>query len=306
MTNKLPQGALSYCAAQVERFDHERFLCTLLAPAAIRESLFALYALNIELSRTREMVREPLMGQIRLQWWREGIAELYQGNVRQHEVLQALATILPGIIDEEDIQAMIDARELDLSADLPTSEELLAYARGIGGRLMQVAARLAGTKDKSLIAVAGMLGTGAALAGIIRSIPYHAAQEKCYLPADLLEQMETDPYTLYRCFREIEASPRTIGAVEQWLPIHTVNLPLERSKINAVTMVLATEAKRLLEAGTGRQPMGLLAVFMLARLAKGFLRRFRKRSFDIFHVDLAARPLSVPMAILIGRIIRRI
>src|SRR5471030_76032 len=83
--------ALSYCAEQVRRYDRDRFLTALFAPPPQREDLFALYAFNLEIAKIRETVTEPMLGRIRLQWWREAIAALEQGVVRQHGVVEPLA-----------------------------------------------------------------------------------------------------------------------------------------------------------------------------------------------------------------------
>ena len=65
--------------------DNDRFLTALFAAAAEREALFALYAFNIEIAKTRETVSEPLIGQMRLQWWRDAIDEIFgDGPVRRH------------------------------------------------------------------------------------------------------------------------------------------------------------------------------------------------------------------------------
>ena len=60
-----------YCAALVREVDRDRYLAALFAPDDRRSALFALYAFNIEISRTRDLAREPMPGEIRLQWWRE-------------------------------------------------------------------------------------------------------------------------------------------------------------------------------------------------------------------------------------------
>src|SRR3546814_19441352 len=56
-----------------------------------REHLFALYAFNHEVAKTAEVVSEPMIGRIRLQWWRECLDGIYDGAARQHEVVQPLA-----------------------------------------------------------------------------------------------------------------------------------------------------------------------------------------------------------------------
>ena len=73
-------GGLSPLAALVRRHDRDRFQTALFAPAARREALFALYAFNYEIARVRESVREPMLGQIRLQWWREAIDAAFAGE----------------------------------------------------------------------------------------------------------------------------------------------------------------------------------------------------------------------------------
>ncbi len=63
--------ASGYCEQLVREADKDRFLATLFAPAARRPALFALYAFNAEIARVRDIAREPMPGEIRLQWWRE-------------------------------------------------------------------------------------------------------------------------------------------------------------------------------------------------------------------------------------------
>lgn len=61
------EAAFAACEATVRRFDPDRYFSALFAPADKRPLLFALYAFNHELARVGEVVREPMMGEIRLQ-----------------------------------------------------------------------------------------------------------------------------------------------------------------------------------------------------------------------------------------------
>src|ERR1700746_3699937 len=86
---------LSPVAALVRRHDRDRFQTVLFAPATRREALFALYAFNYEIARVRESVTQPLLGQIRLQWWREAIATAFEGGpIRHHMVVEPLTAII--------------------------------------------------------------------------------------------------------------------------------------------------------------------------------------------------------------------
>src|SRR5499427_10031179 len=104
---------LSSIAAIVRRCDRDRFQTALFAPAARREALFALYAFNYEIARVRESVTEPMLGRIRLEWWRENIATAYEGGpVRRHPVVEPLTVVIRELaLTREHFDRLIDARE---------------------------------------------------------------------------------------------------------------------------------------------------------------------------------------------------
>ena len=111
----MPEAALSYCALEVRRHDPERFLTCLFAPAERREALFALYAFNQEVAKTRAIVSEPLLGEIRLTWWREAIAQIYEGTPLQHAVVRALAeAVRAHDLPRAPFDRLIEARGQDL------------------------------------------------------------------------------------------------------------------------------------------------------------------------------------------------
>ena len=66
--------SFDHCEELVREGDKNRFLATLFAPAKYRRPLFVLYAFNVEIARIRELAREPLPGEVRLQWWRDVLA----------------------------------------------------------------------------------------------------------------------------------------------------------------------------------------------------------------------------------------
>src|SRR5579862_6081013 len=100
-------------AGFVRAHDRDRYQTALFAPAGRREALFALYAFNYEVARIREIVTQPMLGQIRLQWWREAIEAAYAGGpVRPHEVAAPLTTVIRGgALTREYFDRLIDMRE---------------------------------------------------------------------------------------------------------------------------------------------------------------------------------------------------
>ena len=84
----------AYCADRVRETDRDRYLATLFAPADRRDALFALYAFDIEISRVRELARETMPGEIRLQWWREVLLGERAGEGAANPVGAAVMDIL--------------------------------------------------------------------------------------------------------------------------------------------------------------------------------------------------------------------
>lgn len=185
----MPAGTvLSGVARLVRRRDPDRFLATLFAPPERREDLLALYAFNYEVAKTREVVSEPMLGEIRLQWWRDGIDAIYAGGpVRKHEVLEPLAIAIRGrALSRVHFDRLIDGRARDLQAEPPASlAELEAYADDTSARLVWLALEALGERGEAALQAGRAVGIGYALAGLLRALPFHARAKRLYLPSDL-------------------------------------------------------------------------------------------------------------------------
>jgi 15-cis-phytoene synthase len=182
-----PDEALASCEAAVRRYDPDRYFASLFAPAARRPMLFALYAFNHEIAHAVEVAREPMMAEIRLQWWREAVDDAREGHPRAQPAAIGLSELVGrGQISSGALEAMIDARAEEISsapfADLAALE---AHAAATSGALMRIAASVlnGGTDVGGLMRDAGV---AYGLAGIIRAVPFHVARGKPFLPADLL------------------------------------------------------------------------------------------------------------------------
>ena len=115
-----------------------------MADRGARADLIALYAFDREIARAAQVASNPLLGEIRLAWWREAMDEIFAGaRVRRHPVLEALALMRRrSDLSEERLKAAIDARHDDLSPD-PVADEaaLNAYLDAAHGSIMLEAAR---------------------------------------------------------------------------------------------------------------------------------------------------------------------
>lgn len=158
---------------QLKSVDPDRLRAAVFADKEARERLQLLYAFHYELAKVPELVSEPMIGQIRYQWWRDAIAEIYEARpVRQHEIATPLAKIL---IEQEIprfwIDRLIDGRERDLDPRPFTNlEEAREYCRQTSGVLMQIAVKLLNAEpDDSVVAAGEAWG----LTGLARAYLYY-------------------------------------------------------------------------------------------------------------------------------------
>jgi len=190
----------SYCMQVVKEHDPDRFLLSHFAPAEHRGALWALFAFNHEIAKTREVVSETQLGLIRLQWWREAIEEIYaDGDVREHKVVEALAEVIQAYdLNNQDARehfdALIYAREFDLEDVLPSDlEGTLHYVDYTSTPLMMLVAKVLGASSDPVQVV----GSNYALAGILRATLSFAQQRRCYLPQDLMTEHDVYLNQLY-------------------------------------------------------------------------------------------------------------
>ncbi len=177
----------SYCAEQVRRFDPDRYLTVLFAPAERRPSLFAIYAFNLEIAKTAEVVSEAPLGLLRLQWWRDTLETLEAGQGSRHEVAEPLAgAVRRHGLDPALFARLIDAREFDLEGRAPEDLAALeAYAEGTSANLLHLALQILGVDAVPVWTAGRHAGIAGALAGLLRAVPFHAAAKRIYLPRDL-------------------------------------------------------------------------------------------------------------------------
>lgn len=144
----------AHCGALLRAQDEDRWLAARYAPLESRRRLLALAAVRLEIARVPAQVREAPLGEIRLQWWREGLAVAATGRPPPHPALEAVAAIRP---DKEAIGALvaaIDAQARLLYGDpFASAEELTDWLYLSEAFLAVQSARLIGGPGPDLDAV---------------------------------------------------------------------------------------------------------------------------------------------------------
>jgi 15-cis-phytoene synthase len=182
-----------YCGTLVREHDRDRWLASLFAPAEKRPHLHALYAFNIEIARIRDVVSDPMPGEIRMQWWSEALQDEARGDVRAHPVADAfLDTIAKCCLPRTDFATLIEARSFDLYDDpMPNMPALIAYCDATASCLFSTAAQVLVGERAAEISHAAGIAYG--ITGLLRALPSHAARGQCFVPADLLARHGISP-----------------------------------------------------------------------------------------------------------------
>jgi phytoene synthase len=216
--------------AMVRQGDPDRWLASRFVPdVEARADVVALYALNIELARIAESVREPLMGEIRLTWWREAIGELFDGGPsRRHPVVLGLAQAIQRRgLSSGAFDAMIDARFADLeAAPFEDLADIERYLDNTAGSLMALACAVLGASDAPLVEAAARAWGLAGLARLRRlpqtvegralqqRVSVHRASARA-LAAGL--PVKAFPAVAYVCLAPSYAAGRALSELEKRL-----------------------------------------------------------------------------------------
>ena len=158
--------------ARLDALDPDRMRAARLADPDLRDWLFVLYAFHAELAKVPELVSEPMIGQIRYQWWRDCLDEIYSGKtVRQHEVAVPLAQMIEQTgLSRFRLDKLIDGRERDLDPT-PFKDMSVArdYAAATSGALAIAAVEICGGDAST----GRMAGEAWGLCGLARSYRYY-------------------------------------------------------------------------------------------------------------------------------------
>jgi phytoene synthase len=154
----LPDLEVARVAARAH--ERERYLSALLARGQTRDDLIVLAAFAGEIARIPPLVSEPMMGEIRLQWWREAIENGNPAARSGHPVADLMRDVarrrrLPAGL----LIGFIDAHAVGLSdAGLPDDQALRSFLARTEGTLFELALAITGRApgtDAALVAAAG-------------------------------------------------------------------------------------------------------------------------------------------------------
>ena len=138
MSRGAPPGTAAFDTVRDAARDGEpdRTIAALFAPAEARAGLLAVAGFAAEVGRIGSQVREPMMGEIRLQWWLDALTQGRHGARSGHPVADALVdAIARHALPHEPFERILEARGADvlnqLFADDAALKDYLAATEGL-------------------------------------------------------------------------------------------------------------------------------------------------------------------------------
>lgn len=283
--SETPSANEALCLQALQETDRDRYLASLLTPVDRRAAIVALYAYNAELARVRDVVREPLPGEVRLQYWRDLLEGSAHGETAANPVAaELLRAVQAWRLPVAPLAAMADARIFDLYDDpMETTAMFEGYAGETAAALIQLAALVLDTEAAEGVAeIAGHAGVALAVAGAILLMPIHRARGQVYLPTQILASVGLDRET----FLAAAGDDRMGAAIQAFAGFGLDHLRKARS--------------------AGRIPKSLLSAFLPVTLAEPALKRAMSMGAACLVSDIRPpqwrRQLAMMRLLLTGRL----
>jgi 15-cis-phytoene synthase len=256
------EAAYAYCEDLLRRDDKDRWLASLFVPQAARPHIHALYAFSLEIARVREIVSEPLLGEVRFQWWRDGLDGTSETGATANPVAAALLdTITRFSLPKAPLVSLIDARLRDLYDEpVESASALEAYTESTCATLFRLATLiLEGAEAVAGLGVAGPAGIAYGITGLLRALPWHCARGQVFVPAEVLRAHGAESGDLIAG----RASPAVLAALADLRGLARAHLETFDARLNCV-------------------PDKSRPVFLAVSLCEPYLRLMEKPGYDPF------------------------
>jgi phytoene/squalene synthetase len=207
--------------AHVRSVDEDRWLASRFAPKHVRPRLLALYALNHEIARTAEAVTHDGIGDLRLAWWSEAVAEIYAGKTpKAHPALEAYAQAVKAAnLPRGPLDDMIEARGKDLEqAPFENWSDLDAYLEATSGNVMRLAIEACAespARPKQFDMFVRQAGRAWGYAGLLRALPFWTQRGRTFFPHKLMAHNGLAPNTVFQDFSGHAARSCTAAVLDR-------------------------------------------------------------------------------------------
>lgn len=193
--------ALDYCHQKVAE-SHSSFLSGFrFLSVGKRNAITVLYAFCRELDDVVDGCTDPNVAQITLNWWRSDLEKVFNNEMPEHPVHQALKDIRASFdLPKNEFEALIDGMQMDLEqARYGSFDELKLYCHRVAGVVGRLIARILGFSNPKTLEYADKMGLALQLTNIIRDVGEDARQGRIYLPIEEMQKFDVPANVIMQC-----------------------------------------------------------------------------------------------------------
>ena len=193
--------ALDYCRQKAAE-SHSSFLSSFrFLSVEKRNAITVLYAFCRELDDVVDGCTDPNVAQITLNWWRSDLEKVFNNEMPEHPVHQALKDIRASFdLPKNEFEALIDGMQMDLEqARYGSFDELKLYCHRVAGVVGCLIARILGFSNPQTLEYADKMGLALQLTNIIRDVGEDALQGRIYLPIEEMQKFDVPANVIMQC-----------------------------------------------------------------------------------------------------------
>ncbi|RYP21038.1 hypothetical protein DL765_002445 [Monosporascus sp. GIB2] len=178
--------AKQYCVEQLRNSDYDSYLIRNFIPKSRQDAYDALRAFNLELVRLPELVSNPTIGQLRMQFWRDAVNNPFAGKPPKEPIMILLHKVLRELKETDPygspssikfwLQRLINTREKYMDnrpfISLTALEE---YAENTYSTLMYSTLATLAIRSMHIDHLASHIGKACGIVAVLRGVPVLAA-----------------------------------------------------------------------------------------------------------------------------------
>ncbi|KAJ3567701.1 hypothetical protein NPX13_g6678 [Xylaria arbuscula] len=178
--------ARQYCISQLRQSDNDSLLIRNFIPKSRRDAYDAFRALNLELVRLPELVSNPTIGQMRVQFWRDAINNTFAGRPPKEPIMILLHRVLSHLAETSPesnpasikfwLLRMISTRAKHMdNRPFPSLSALEDYAENTYSTLIYSTLAALSVQSTHMDHLASHIGKACGIAAVCRGIPVLAS-----------------------------------------------------------------------------------------------------------------------------------
>lgn len=291
--------AVKHCQQLARTADWEGFMVSLFVPTSAWRATWAIRAFNVETALIRDHVKDVTIGRMRIQFWRDAIAQTFEGRPPEHPVTLSLASALETqALSHSWFKRILSARETDLTtSQFNTITDLETYAENTQSSILYLQLESLGIRDTYMDHIASHFGKAVGISTCLRGIPSNLQHKKLSLPSEIMSKYSLSAERVFRNDATIQKSLQ--DAVFDVATVANNHLSTAQAHIRDIETAAAAG---VINNDQGQQRRALLAlarpVFLYGVPSEMYLSRLEKEQFNVFSHTLARRNWRLPFKLL--------